>query len=159
MDIEESQPRAVMATGHDAPVGDRADDFYNRWAVATAISRVIASSPLEWSTRIGLFGRWGDGKTSVLNFLEKQQRAVGNIVIKYSPWGATTEAQVWKDFGGSLIKGLSANGIYLGKWDRLLQKIRPHSEKIAIGTEAAGKLHNLVGMYQSRRLVPNTRQT
>lgn len=145
MAIQEPQPRAAMATGHDAPVGDRADDFYDRWAIATAISRVIESSPPEWSTRIGLFGRWGDGKTSVLNFLEKQQRDVGNIVIKYSPWGASTEAQVWKNFGVELIKGLSANGIPLRLRDRLLQRFRRHGEKIAAGTKVAGKIAQASG--------------
>ena len=70
----------INSTGHDSPIVRIEQDFYERWPVATSISRIIASSPIEWSTRIGLFGKWGDGKTSVLNFLEQQQRDVGNIV-------------------------------------------------------------------------------
>ncbi len=107
-------------TGHDAPVADRADDLYDRWPVATAISRVIAASPAPWSTRVGLFGRWGDGKTSVLNFLEAQQREAGHIVIRYNPWGAASEEEVWRGFGGRLIEGLDAQGIKVG-WAARLQ--------------------------------------
>jgi hypothetical protein len=115
-----SSPRErPLPTGHDAPVADRMDDCYDRWPVATAISRVIAASPAPWSTRIGLFGRWGDGKTSVLNFLEMQQRAAGNIVIRYSPWGAANEEEVWRGFGNKLIDGLDAHGIKVGLAARL----------------------------------------
>ena len=105
--------------GHDAPVLTRAQDDYDRWPIATAISSVIASSPHEWSTRIGLYGKWGDGKTTVLNFLATQQQAAGNVVIRYSPWGVSNEAQVWSDFGKQLRKELSANGIKLGRLWRL----------------------------------------
>ena len=107
-----------MPLGHDAPVIRRDEDDYDRWPIATSITNVISSSPLEWSTRIGLYGRWGEGKSSVLNFLESQQTELGNIVIKFSPWGASTEAQVWADFGKQLKKGLEENGIPIEFWAR-----------------------------------------
>lgn len=111
--------KPLLPTGHDAPVAERADDFYERWPMATAISRVIAASPAPWSTRVGLFGRWGDGKTSVLNFLEKQQREAGHIVIRYNPWGAVSEEEIWRGFGTRLIEGLEAHGIKVGLAARL----------------------------------------
>jgi len=113
-----------LPTGHDAPVAERADDFYDRWPIATAISRVIAASPAPWSTRVGLFGRWGDGKTSVLNFLEKQQREAGHIVIRYNPWGAVSEEEVWRGFGARLIEGLDAHGIKVGLAARLRHHVK-----------------------------------
>ena len=57
-------------TGYDAAVEVRELDDYQRWPVAMAISNVIDTAPREWSTRIGLYGQWGDGKTTVLNFLQ-----------------------------------------------------------------------------------------
>ena len=139
------RPLVPVTSGHDAPVGDRAGDFYDRWPIATAISHVIGASPAEWSTRIGLFGRWGDGKTSVLNFLEKQQCSAGNIVIQYSPWGASTVDQVWKDFGAVLIKGLSKNGISIGKWPRFLHFVKHHAEKITEGMKTLGRAVQATG--------------
>lgn len=129
-------------TGHDAPVAERADDFYDRWPIATAISRVIAASPAPWSTRVGLFGRWGDGKTSVLNFLEQQQREAGHIVIRYNPWGAASEEEVWRGFGGRLIEGLDAHGIKVGLAARLQHQAKAWRLELARwlrwGAQAAG---------------------
>lgn len=129
-------------TGHDAPVAERADDFYDRWPIATAISRVIAASPAPWSTRVGLFGRWGDGKTSVLNFLEQQQREAGHIVIRYNPWGAVSEEEVWRGFGSRLIEGLDAHGIKVGLAARLQHHAKAWRLELARwlrwGAQAAG---------------------
>ncbi len=125
-----------MTNGHDAPVISRSSDFYNRWIIAQSISKVIQASPLDWSTRIGVYGGWGDGKTSLLNFLEKQQNDAGNIVIRYSSWGAGNELEAWDDFGRALIFGLDKAGINLGWFSRL--KGRCHSW--AGGLPGAGKL-------------------
>jgi hypothetical protein len=131
-----------LPTGHDAPVAERADDFYDRWPIATAISRVIAASPAPWSTRVGLFGRWGDGKTSVLNFLEQQQREAGHIVIRYNPWGAVSEEEVWRGFGSRLIEGLDAHGIKVGLAARLQHHAKAWRVELARwlrwGAQAAG---------------------
>ena len=123
-----------MTNGHDAPVISRSSDFYNRWIIAQSISKVIQASPLDWSTRIGVYGGWGDGKTSLLNFLEKQQNDAGNIVIRYSSWGAGNELEAWDDFGRALIFGLDKVGINLGWFSRL--KGRCHSW--AGGTRTSG---------------------
>lgn len=109
-----NNPGELGAKGHDAPVEDRALDDYDRWPVASAISNVISASPAEWSTRVGLYGAWGDGKTTVLRFLARQQQEAGNIVVQYSPWGATTEEAVWTSFASTLRAGLRKAGITLG---------------------------------------------
>jgi len=83
-----------MSTGHDAPVSRREEDVLERWGVARAIHRVIASSPSGWSTRIGLYGRWGTGKTSVLNFLEAIESESKSLVVRMSAWSAANESDL-----------------------------------------------------------------
>lgn len=56
----------------------------------------------------------GEGKTSVLNFLELQQRDVGNVVIKYSPWGVSSESDLWIEFSECLLDGLKKNNVKVG---------------------------------------------
>ena len=127
--------------GHDAPVTDRSDDFYDRWPIAKSISRIIETAPPQWSTRIGLFGPWGDGKTSVLNFLEQQQRTAANIVIRYAPWGATTPDEVWRDFGKVLIAGLARHNVKLTMWSQIVNRTKSVDPKtIKTGVNAVGKL-------------------
>lgn len=133
-------------TGHDAPVTERSEDFYDRWPIAKSISHIIATAPQQWSTRIGLFGPWGDGKTSVLNFVEQQQRDAGNIVIRYAPWGATTPDEVWKDFGKALIAGLKRHGVKLSPWAQTVHWVKTIGPtNIKSGVTAAGKLAEASG--------------
>lgn len=136
----------VSQTGHDAPVTDRSEDYYDRWPIAKSISNIIATAPLQWSTRIGLFGPWGDGKTSVLNFVEQQQREAGNIVIRYAPWGASTPEEVWKDFGKVLIAGLKRHGVKLTLWARAVHLVKALGTKaITAVLKGIGKLAELTG--------------
>lgn len=97
--------------GHDSPVSLQDHDDYRRWPVASAISNIIASTSPDYSTRIGLYGRWGDGKTTVLNFLELQQVRLGNVVLRFSPWGAVEEGSVWATFSKTLKQALSGAGV------------------------------------------------
>ena len=129
---------AFMAKGHDAPLSDKSEDVYRRWPVATAISRVISAAPPKWSTRIGLFGEWGDGKTTVLNFVEFQQKQANNIVIRYSPWGATSEEEIWKEFSSKLLEGLKKEGIKL-VIPRLMHWLRCHVSTLSNFVRQSGK--------------------
>lgn len=132
-------------SGHDAPVTLREQDSYGRWPVATAISRVIDAAPMEWSTRIGLFGRWGDGKTSVLNFLETQQKERHNIVIRYSPWGVSNESSMWRGFCDALVNGLRTNGIAVSFWSRAEYWLRARLDPLATTAKFAGRLAQASG--------------
>lgn len=132
---------SATQTGHDAPITNRDEDFYDRWPVAKSISHIIATAPSKWSTRIGLFAPWGDGKTSVLNFVEQQQLEAGNIVIRYIPWGASTPDEVWKDFGKVLIAGLQRNGVKVRWWAAPVHWVKSlGAEKVKAGIKTVGKI-------------------
>lgn len=74
------------------------DDLLNRKSFVENLS----SSLLSWNDKkslvIGLFGKWGSGKTSIINLLEKQltsekekkaskDKKKTPIVINFNPWG------------------------------------------------------------------------
>ncbi|GAB3352213.1 KAP family P-loop NTPase fold protein [Lysobacter tyrosinilyticus] len=132
-----------VASGHDAPVFYKSDDQYNRWPVATAISRAIQSSPLAWSTRIGLYGQWGEGKTSVLNFLAKQQAEAGNVVIRYTSWGASSDDEVWRGFSKALRDGLRRARTSIGRSASFAYLARRYAPILASAVKAGGKAVNL----------------
>jgi predicted KAP-like P-loop ATPase len=56
-------------SGYDAAQKDRKNDDLGRWRFAAEIAEVIRSTPPEWSARIGIFGKWGEGKSTILYFL------------------------------------------------------------------------------------------
>src|SRR5262245_24862897 len=53
---------ADYSKGYDAAHDQRVDDDLDRWRFAGEIVEVIESTPADWSARIGIFGKWGEGK-------------------------------------------------------------------------------------------------
>ena len=82
----------------DDAINSFEDDLLNR----SSFVENLSSSLLSWNDKkslvIGLFGKWGSGKTSIINLLEKQlssgkeekslkDKKKSPIVINFNPWG------------------------------------------------------------------------
>ncbi|QVM98747.1 hypothetical protein JYG36_11490 [Pseudomonas sp. SORT22] len=108
--------------GHDAAISQQQDDDLQRWAIARSVLRSIESAPDSWSTRIGLYGKWGSGKTSVLNFIEEQARmrneskpdGITWVVVRFSAWDAEGRDGVIQRFYQALLEQLE-KGAWSGK--------------------------------------------
>ncbi len=71
----------------DSPVIQKEDDRFSRWTFSERVAEVISKRSDPSSIVIGLYGVWGDGKTSVLNFIENSLSADENVIcIKFNPW-------------------------------------------------------------------------
>ncbi|PNB74238.1 hypothetical protein C1X64_10975 [Pseudomonas sp. GW456-E7] len=95
---------ANSRSGHDAAKSSREDDDLDRWPVAHSMHRAIRTTPPGFSTRIGLYGEWGAGKTSVLNFLREIALEQGDVVVHVSAWRALDA----DSFMGTLSEEMSA---------------------------------------------------
>jgi hypothetical protein len=129
--------RPADAVGHDQPIASVAEDFYDRWPVASAIARTIFSAPETWSTRVGVFGRWGEGKTSVLKLLEQELSEEGAIVIWYSAWGAENARDFWGEFARVLSEEFKREGIPLTWRTRIrlrIARVLPSLESVLLGS-------------------------
>lgn len=102
-----------MPGGHDAPIQSAAHDLLDGLGVARAMHRVLSTTPPTWSTRIGLFGRWGSGKTSILNLLRALEEDNGAIVVSFSAWSAAGETGVIAQFYSVLAARLREEQIDL----------------------------------------------
>ncbi|CAK9888766.1 MULTISPECIES: KAP family P-loop NTPase fold protein [Pseudomonas] len=108
--------------GHDAAISQQQDDDLQRWSIARSVLRSIESAPDSWSTRIGLYGKWGSGKTSVLNFIEEQARirneskrdGITWVVVRFSAWDAEGRDGVIQRFYQALLEQLE-KGAWAGK--------------------------------------------
>lgn len=99
------QRKVLTGKSQDAPVVDRVDDMLNRWPLAKSMAEAILSTPEGWSSRVGLYGRWGTGKTSVLNFLQKMlEQEDKAIVVRFSAWTAKGNAGVLALLYAALLK-------------------------------------------------------
>lgn len=98
-------------TGHDSPISSSAEDLYGSFGVAKSIHRVLRAAPKDWSTRVGLYGTWGSGKTSVLNLLEGLETADNAIVVRFSAWAASGEFGVMQLFYASIEKSFKQHRV------------------------------------------------
>ena len=99
--------------------------------VARAIYRTICVTPPNWSTRIGIYGSWGSGKTSILNLLESLAKEDQAIVVRFSAWAASGETGVLRQFYDALAKELEKEGT--------------HRPKMAQAKRFVGKLRGYLG--------------
>ena len=85
-------------SGFDAPVRSKDEDHLDRWPFAQQIARLAIDTPRDWSVRIAVYGGWGEGKTSVLRFVESIATERGHVVAWFNPWGCTGSADLWLTF-------------------------------------------------------------
>ncbi|BAQ74623.1 KAP P-loop domain protein [Pseudomonas sp. Os17] len=97
--------------GHDAALTRRDDDLLDRWPVAKLVYRMITATPLGWSTRLGLYGPWGSGKTSVLNFLQLIAEEKGDIIVRLPAWRTSGEQEFIVQFYLALAEALQRSGV------------------------------------------------
>lgn len=93
--------------GFDAAVDAKEDDTLNRWPFADEIYRIATTGPDEWSVRIGVYGEWGTGKTSVLKLLALMAERDGHILVWFNPWEYATRDSMWRAFVLSVYKDLN----------------------------------------------------
>lgn len=70
----------------DSPISAPEADVLRRGPFVSAILGEFQAWPGNTGLVVGLHGRWGDGKTSVVNLLEKRLVENGFRVLHFNPW-------------------------------------------------------------------------
>jgi len=126
--VAESTPKEVAPSSErfdffvaDTPLIDPALDRFKRWPFAQRIAQTIASRRDPSSIVVGIYGTWGEGKTTVLNFIIKELEKSAHIIcLRFNPWRFTDETQLLRNFFLSLAdvlgKSISSKKEKIGKW-------------------------------------------
>ncbi len=93
-------PAATQGTrgGFDSAIHLQAEDMLDRWKFAREIYGVAVTGPQEWSVRIGIYGEWGTGKTSVLNMIRTMAKADNHLIVHFNPWSYSDGLHLWHSF-------------------------------------------------------------
>jgi Cdc6-like AAA superfamily ATPase len=116
----------------DAPLEDPKDDLFCRNNFEHGIINLIKERRDPSSTVIGIYGEWGEGKTSLLNFISSDLKDEQGIVcIKYNPWRYSDESQLLRNFFFTLSDALERSistrkeriGEYFSKYASILSPL------------------------------------
>lgn len=110
------------------PVKSIKEDILYRKELVEAVSDLITKSDTSESFTIGIYGKWGTGKTSFINFIkEKIETEVG--IIDFNPWIYTSQNDISVQFLELLSYHLSSR---LKKWyNRNKRKISKMTDCVA----------------------------
>lgn len=93
----------------DAPISDPAYDRFNRLWFAKRVAQTISARLDPSSLVIAIYGAWGDGKTTVLNFIGRELKSLPDIVVlSFNPWRFASERSLLHYFFTSLAKSLES---------------------------------------------------
>lgn len=142
-------PAAPRTYSSDQPISGREHDRFGRWPFARRIADTIASRGDPSSLVIGLFGAWGDGKTSTLRMMEEalqEHRHV--VVVRFNPWHFGSEQLLLRGFFSTLADALGRSlstrkeviGEALKKYGSVLSiaSVSVPGVQIGVGDAAAG---------------------
>lgn len=91
----------------DSPIIDPDLDEFNRKEYSERIAQTIAARRETKSLVIGIYGKWGEGKTTVLNFIDSELKRHSNMAtIFFNPWMFPSETELFIAFYTELAKGL-----------------------------------------------------
>jgi predicted KAP-like P-loop ATPase len=125
----------------DAPVSSKEEDKFSRWKFAERVAQVIAKREDPSGLVIGLYGVWGDGKTSVLNFIQESLESEEKVIcIKFNPWRYGTEDDLLKGFFCTIAEALDTK-LITGK-DKLKDIVKRAAPLAAstVNMEGAGNI-------------------
>ena len=118
---DNNKPKEKYSYAADAPISDPANDLFRRWPFAQRIAQTIVSRADPSSIVIGIYGAWGDGKTSVLNFVERELSKHPSVVcVRFNPWRFRDETTLLKNFfttlADALGRSISSKKEKIGEW-------------------------------------------
>src|SRR5689334_5973269 len=88
----------------DTPVESEKQDRFQRYGFAKRIAKIVEGN-YHKSLVIGIYGKWGEGKTSLMNFIQSELDE-NTVVINFNPWLFQDERNLIKSFFESIATAL-----------------------------------------------------
>ena len=119
----------------DKPIDSFDDDLLERGSFARILSDTLINLKYSDTFTVGLFGKWGTGKTSIVNMalqeIENSKSEKDVIVVRFEPWHFSDSSQLLSQFFVRL------SNEFKGKSNKNLQKIGKAIEKYSSALDLA----------------------
>jgi hypothetical protein len=92
----------------DTPLDNEEHDLFDRAPFANRIADTIGTRTDPSSLVVAVYGPWGDGKTTVLNFIRNRLRSYPSaITVNFNPWRMDGEKALLQGFFETLADALN----------------------------------------------------
>lgn len=150
----------------DKPVALKSQDRFQRYDFSKRVAEKIVNSTDNDSIVIGIYGAWGEGKTSVINFIETELETYEDIIpIRFNPWRFTEEATLLVSFFNKLALEVKKsfpepktekNGFIertKKRWNDRKEPLKTNKETIGDIIEKYGKIVSIFGAGEAAESV------
>jgi hypothetical protein len=96
----------------DTPLADVGMDRLERKGIALRLARTLAERTGDHGYVVGLYGRWGEGKSTVLNFVRHglaSYPAEQVTVVEFNPWFDSDETHLYAEFLHTVAAAVGAD--------------------------------------------------
>jgi predicted KAP-like P-loop ATPase len=94
----------------DSPITDESQDRLRRVPFVNSLYGEITGPPFEDSFCFGLYGNWGEGKTSALNLLKNKLLKDPDIIFfEFDPWFLASKEAILKNYLEGLERKLKSD--------------------------------------------------
>ncbi|AMK15495.1 P-loop NTPase fold protein [Methanobrevibacter olleyae] len=106
---------------NDAPINERSEDKLHRMNFVDSLAKSIRNYSSNDCIVIGLMGKWGSGKSSIINLLESEIKE-DICILRFNPWNYPSQNMLISSFFDELTILLDKLGIdekvkiYLSKY-------------------------------------------
>ncbi len=101
---------SAHSLSNDRPLTKRQEDRLNRAAFADRIAAVLSALPHGSGLVVGIYGAWGDGKTTVLNLLRANLASNDAMVVRdFNPWRLADDESIFRGFFSILAQAIGAS--------------------------------------------------
>jgi hypothetical protein len=118
----------------DQPIINISEDYLKRDRFVNAVARHINSFKDKECVTFGIYGKWGAGKTSVINLIREQLKSAPyyHFTIVFTPWLYKSEDLLLHDLFLQIIKGCNSDEKLAGSASRLGKLLKKYSKAITL---------------------------
>lgn len=123
---------------NDVPIRKVAEDQYGRIKLVDKLAHIINEKTKisHNSFTIGIYGAWGEGKTSVLNLLKEKLGSIDNVYqCSFNPWMLSDQESIVQEFFIALQHSLN-----IDKGQNIIDKIKRYGGIMSYSVKGIGHL-------------------
>jgi hypothetical protein len=133
----------------DAPIASPAEEKLGREPFANSLADLLHDAPQDASFRIGVYGEWGEGKTSVLLLMQRRLESKGDVCVWLPAWIGRNKEDTW----GRLVAAIAdAVGVPVKKSPTLVKQVVAVATRAADATGVSKAISNAVTPFINEAL-------